>query len=202
MVSEHLAARDITDARVLAAMAKVPRHDFVPAELANQAYDDRPLPIGHDATISQPYVVAFMTQALGIAPTDRVLEVGTGSGYGAAVLAELALHVTTIEFVAELADLAALRLVDYGERVEVIHGDGSLGAPDAAPFDVISVTAGARQIPEPLLEQLAPGGRLVIPVGRGAEELIRITRTPTGDVRESLLGVRFVPLRGRHGIGH
>lgn len=200
MISDHLAARDITDERVLAAMAKIPRHEYVPAELATHAYDDRPLPIGHDATISQPYVVAFMTQALDLSPSDRVLEVGTGSGYGAAVLAELALHVTTIEYVRELAELAADRLARYGGRVDVVHGDGSLGAPDAAPFDAISVTAGARHIPEPLLEQLAPGGRLVIPVGRGAEELIKVTRTPNGDVRESLLGVRFVPLRGRHGL--
>ena len=201
MVADQLAARDITDERVLDAMRRVPRHEFVPAGEVTQAYTDRPLPIGHDVTISQPYIVALMTQALRLQPDDRVLEIGTGSGYAAAVLAELAGDVTTIECIEPLAVQARARLAGYGERVRVVVGDGSRGHPDGAPYDAIVVTAAAPEIPQPLLDQLAPGGRLVIPVGRGVEELVRVTRTDDGDVREALLPVRFVPLTGEHGVG-
>ena len=199
MVADQLIARDIDDQRVIDAMRRVPRHLFVPKTNVGEAYDDAPSPIGHGATISQPYIVAFMTQALAVEPTDRVLEIGTGSGYGAAVLARLAEHVTTVEVVEELADEARQRLQDREPQVLVITGDGTLGYPDGAPYDAISVTAAGPSIPEPLLDQLAMGGRLVMPVGRGVEELVRVTRTPTGDVSETLLAVRFVPLQGRHG---
>lgn len=200
MVAEQLATRDISDERVLDAMRRIPRHEFVPDGLAGEAYDDRPLPIGHDVTISQPYIVALMTQALRLLPADRVLEVGTGSGYAAAVLAELAGDVTTIECIEPLALQARDRLAPYGDRVRVIVGDGSLGHPPGAPYDAIVVTAAAPEIPQPLLDQLAPGGRLVIPVGRGVEQLVRVTRTEHGDEREALLSVRFVPLTGEHGV--
>lgn len=201
MVELQLAARDITDDRVLDAMRRVPRHEFVPPAVAPEAYSDQPLPIGHGATISQPYIVAFMAQALRLAPGDRVLEVGTGSGYAAAVLAEIVDDVTTIECTVPLAEEARSRLARYGDRVRVLVGDGSVGAPEGAPYDAIVVTAAAPTIPPPLLDQLAPGGRLVIPVGRGVESLVRVTRTPTGDAREELLAVRFVPLTGEYGMG-
>ncbi len=198
-VEWQLTRRDIIDGRVLEAMRRVPRHRFVPEDLAEYAYDDRPLPIGWDATISQPYIVALMAQALDLQPTDRVLEVGAGSGYAAAVMAELAGHVTALEYVEPLAEMAADHLATYDDRVDVVHADGSLGHSAGAPYDAISVAAAARSIPPPLLEQLAPGGRLVIPVGRGSEELVLITRTPTGDERKVLSLVRFVPLQGRYG---
>lgn len=201
MVELQLAARDITDDRVLDAMRRVPRHEFVPPAVAPEAYSDQPLPIGHGATISQPYIVAFMAQALRLAPGDRVLEVGTGSGYAAAVLAEIVDDVTTIECTVPLAEEARSRLARYGDRVRVLVGDGSVGAPEGAPYDAIVVTAAAPTIPPPLLDQLAPGGRLVVPVGRGVESLVRVTRTPTGDAREELLAVRFVPLTGEYGMG-
>ncbi len=199
-VERQLVERDITDVRVLEAMRRVPRHEFVPQALAELAYDDRPLPIGFEATISQPYIVALMAQSLALLPTDRVLEVGAGSGYAAAVFAELAGSVVAIEIVEPLADLARQRLASYGERVTVVCGDGSLGYPDGAPYDAIAVAASSSVVPPPLLEQLAPGGRLVLPLGRGTEQLVLITRTPVGDVTEVLTQVRFVPLRGRHGI--
>lgn len=199
MVDEQLAARDITDRRVLDALRRVERHEYVAAEPA-EAYADRPLSIGHGVTISQPYIVALMTQALGVADTDRVLEVGTGSGYGAAVLAELAAHVTTVELIEPLADAARQRLASRYGHVEVVAGDGTVGHPDGAPYDAISVTAAGPSIPAPLLDQLAPGGRLVMPVGGGPERLVRLTRGPDGDVTETLTAVRFVPLRGRHGV--
>lgn len=198
-VERQMARRDITDDRVLNAMRKVPRHRFVSDDLAAVAYDDRPLPIGYDATISQPYIVALMAQALAVQPTDRVLEVGAGSGYAAAVLAELAGEVIAVECIEPLAELAAERLMPYGRRIQVVCADGSLGYPPGAPYDAISVAAAAPTIPPPLLEQLADGGRLVMPVGRGSEQLVLITRTPGGDIREALLPVRFVPLRGHHG---
>jgi protein-L-isoaspartate(D-aspartate) O-methyltransferase len=199
MVDEQLLARDIDDVRVVDAMLRVPRHRFVPEHLVDEAYADRPLSIGYGVTISQPYIVALMTQALAVQPTDRVLEVGTGSGYGAAVLAELAAHVTTIEFIEPLAEAARGRLRDVESTLDVITGDGTLGHHAGAPYDAISVTAAGPSIPEPLLEQLAAGGRLVMPVGRGVEHLVRLTRTTSGDVTETLIPVRFVPLRGRHG---
>ena len=200
MVERQLRHRGIADEAVLAAMGTVERHHFVPSAVADDAYDDRPLPIGFGATISQPYIVALMTEALRLGPGDRVLEVGTGSGYGAAVLAECAAHVTTLESVEPLATAARDRLAEYGDRVEVVVSDGSIGHPDGGPYDAISVTAAAPAVPPPLLEQLATGGRLVVPVGRGDQELVRIERTPDGDRREVLCQVRFVPLTGRHGL--
>src|SRR5690606_22859921 len=165
MVERQLAARDIDDRRVLQAMRTVQRHRFVPESLAPQAYLDQPLPIGHDQTISQPYIVALMTQLARPAPGARALEVGTGSGYQAAVLAELGAEVYTVEIVAPLAERAARVLAELGyDRVHVRAGDGYAGWPEHAPFDVIVVTAAPERIPQPLLEQLAPGGRLVIPV--------------------------------------
>lgn len=200
MVADQLAARDITDDRILEAMTRVPRSEFVPRELIGVAHEDRPLPIGHGATISQPYIVALMAQELRLRPTDRVLDVGTGSGYGAAVLAELCAHVTTIETVEELADLARIRLAHYGDRVEVVTGDGSKGYAAGAPFDAIVVGAAAPSVPPPLLDQLAPGGRLVMPVGPGQERLVRVTRTADGIERAELIPVSFVPLVGEHGV--
>jgi protein-L-isoaspartate(D-aspartate) O-methyltransferase len=198
MVEQQLAARDITDRRVLGAMGRVPRHRFVPTASLGDAYADHPLPIGHGVTISQPYIVALMTQALEIGDDDRVLEVGTGSGYGAAVLAELARNVVTVETIAALVEPARRRFA--GEhRVTVIEGDGTLGAPDHAPFDAISVTAAAPDIPTPLLDQLAVGGRLVMPIGSDVEQLVLLRRTERGDERRTLTNVRFVPLTGEHG---
>lgn len=200
MVDVQLAARGISDTQLLDAMRRIPRHEYVAADLAAEAYSDSPLPIGHGATISQPYIVAFMAEALAIDPSDRVLEVGTGSGYAAAVLAELAAHVTTIECVEPLARQAATRLADRSDRIEVVHGDGSMGQPTSAPYDAITVAAAGPTIPAALLDQLAPGGRLVMPVGRGGQELVRVTRSPDGDITEKLLAVRFVPLTGRFGV--
>ena len=200
MVQRQLAARDIDDPRVLAAMGKVERHRFVPAELQPHAYLDQPLPIGHDQTISQPYIVALMTQLARPAPGDRVLEVGTGSGYQAAVLAELVAEVYTIEIVAPLAQRSA-RLLDelgYG-NVHVRGGDGYAGWPEHAPFDAIVVTAAPERIPAPLLEQLAPGGRLVIPVGpmHSTQQLRVVEKDAQGRLHErSVSPVRFVPLTG------
>ncbi len=205
MVSRQLAGRDIDDERVLAAMRKVPRHAFVPSTSAGKAYADRPLPIGHGQTISQPYIVAFMTQAARPRAESRCLEIGTGSGYQAAVLAELCRETFSIEYLPGVAAQGAanLRRAGYGARVALRVGDGYVGWPEAAPFDVILVTAAPRHVPTPLLEQLGPGGRLVIPVGPHdeAQELERHTRTGTGSgtqafERERLMGVRFVPFLG------
>lgn len=195
MVAEQMAARDIKDPRVLAAMRKVPRHLFVPAEQQRLAYEDHPLPIGKDQTISQPYIVAYMSQALDLKPTDKVLEIGTGSGYQAAVLAELAREVYTIEIVKELADRATKTVADAGyTNVHVRHGDGYAGWPEQAPFDAIMVTAAPDHVPQPLIDQLAPGGRMIIPVGDYFQELRLIQRTDKGVVERSSLPVRFVPL--------
>ncbi len=198
MVEGQLRARGITDPRVLAAMARVPRHRFVPEEQRPWAYGDHPLPIGQGQTISQPYIVAFMTEAAGVEPGERVLEVGTGCGYQAAVLAELGAEVYTIEIVPDLARAAATRLRELGyEEVRTRIGDGWQGWPEAAPFDAILVTAAPPRVPPPLLEQLAPGGRLVIPVGEEWQELRRVVRLADGSLaEESLLPVRFVPLTG------
>lgn len=197
MVREQIAARGITDSRVLEAMREVPRHAFVPEPLRDRAYADRPLPIGHDQTISQPYVVAFMTQALELAPDARVLEVGTGSGYQAAVLAEVAGEVYSVEIVPELARRARATLGELGyEHVHLRTGDGYRGWPEHAPFDAIVVTAAADHVPPPLVEQLAPGGRLVMPVGDLFQTLLRLTKTPDGVEREELEAVRFVPMTG------
>jgi protein-L-isoaspartate(D-aspartate) O-methyltransferase len=203
MVDEQLAVRDIEDRRVLAVMATVPRHRFVPAAVRGEAYDDRPLPIGSGQTISQPYIVAFTIQALDIDPGARVLDVGTGSGYQAAVLAGLGAHVTSVERVASLAESARGRLLEDGHDVEVAVGDGSLGWPDGAPYDAIAVAASGPEVPGALVAQLRPGGRLVMPVGRRkhGQELVRVTRGsgPGTNRRESLLPVSFVPLLGEAG---
>jgi protein-L-isoaspartate(D-aspartate) O-methyltransferase len=198
MVAEQIQARGIGDARTLAAMRKVPRHLFVDPSLAHAAHADHPLPIGHRQTISQPFIVAFMTQALGLRGGEKVLEVGTGSGYQAAVLAEIAARVYTIEIVAPLASEARQRLARLGyDRVEVRAGDGYLGWPEAAPFDAIVVTAAAPSIPEPLKAQLKDGGRLVIPVGERSQELVVLTRAGDRFEERRVLPVRFVPMTGR-----
>jgi protein-L-isoaspartate(D-aspartate) O-methyltransferase len=197
MVSEQLAARDIKDPRVLAAMGQVPRHLFVPPDLREKAYADHPLPIGQGQTISQPYIVAFMSQAVAIKPGDKVLEIGTGSGYQAAVLAAMGAEVYSVEIVPELAVQASERLKRLGYPVRVMAGDGNLGWPREAPFAAILVTAAARKIPPKLVEQLKPGGRMILPVGPDAwsEELTLVSKDAKGRVsKRSLLAVRFVPL--------
>jgi protein-L-isoaspartate(D-aspartate) O-methyltransferase len=198
MVSEQLAARGIRDERVLEAMRRVPRHRFVDPEEVPYAHEDRPLPIGHGQTISQPFIVAFMTEALELDGTERVLEIGTGSGYQAAVLAELAREVFTIEIVPALGEEARARLAELGYRnVHVLVGDGYQGWPEHAPFDAIIVTAAPDHVPQPLVEQLAPLGRMIVPVGTRDQELVLLRRTETGLVSESVLPVRFVPMTGR-----
>jgi protein-L-isoaspartate(D-aspartate) O-methyltransferase len=199
MVDEQLVPRGIKNARVLAAMGKVPRHEFVPSDVREEAYEDRPLPIGEKQTISQPYIVAFMTEAIDPKPGQRALEVGTGSGYQAAVLAEVVGEVYSIELLPELAKQARQRLDRQGYRkVQTRTGDGYRGWPEAAPFDAILVTCGADHVPEPLFEQLKPGGVMVIPVRvEGAlQSLQRIRKGPGGERKvEDLLPVSFVPLR-------
>lgn len=192
-------ALEISDRRVLEAMAQVPRERFVPEELRPFAYDNRPLSIGYGQTISQPLIVAMMTQALQLIGSERVLEVGTGSGYQAAVLSLLAMEVVTVERVAPLAERAAAVLAELGyHNVEVRIAGEVLGWPEAGPYDGIIVTAAAPEVPRELLEQLALGGRLVIPVGsRDLQELVRITKTPQGAIRHNLGPCRFVPLVGR-----
>jgi len=195
MVEQQIQARGVAEPRVLAAMRKVPRHRFVDAGLASSAYDDRPLPIGHAQTISQPYIVAYMTELLRLAPGAKVLEIGTGCGYQAAVLAELAREVYTIEIVKPLADCAIRTLKDLGyANVHVRHGDGYGGWPDQAPFDGIVVAAAPDHVPPALIAQLATGARLVIPVGDAHQEIRVITKTAAGHSEERLLPVRFVPL--------
>ena len=201
MVERQLAARGVRDERVLRAFAEVAREEFVPLDLAESAYDDRALPLAHGQTISQPYVVALMLEALRLAPGDRALEVGTGSGYAAALLARLCAEVYTIERVPELAEAARARLARLAcANVQVRAGDGTLGWPEAAPFDAILVSAGGPRVPAPLFAQLRPGGRLVMPLGpeRGEQELIRVVRTGEDAFeREDLGAVQFVPLIGR-----
>lgn len=197
MVRETIIARDVQDPRVLAAMRKVPRHEFVPAAERRHAYEDNPLPIGHGQTISQPFIVALMAEAAEIGPGDKVLEIGTGSGYGAAVLAELAKDVFTIEILDPLAVEAGKTLDRLGYRnVHVRSGDGYGGWPEEAPFDAIVVTAAPPEVPEPLKNQLKVGGKLVLPVGTRSQQLRVITRTPEGFVEEPLIHVRFVPMTG------
>jgi protein-L-isoaspartate(D-aspartate) O-methyltransferase len=203
MVEEQIAARGVRDTRVLAAVRKIPRHLFVPPQMQSYAYADEPLPIGYGQTISQPYIVAFMSEALELKPQDRVLEIGTGSGYQAAVLAELAREVYSIEIVEPLGKEAAERLKRLGyTNVKVRIGDGYRGWPEAAPFDAIMVTAAPNHVPPALVEQLREGGRLVLPVGRFFQDLIRIRRTPEGTRQESLLPVRFVPMVGEAEKAH
>jgi len=202
MVESQLRARDITDPAVLAAMEKVPRHRFIPDQDREFAYQDAPVPIGFGQTISQPYIVAYMTQALRVSRADKVLEIGTGSGYQAAVLGEVAREVYTIEILPALADRARAALTALGYRnVHVRTGDGYLGWPEQQPFDCIIVTAAPEEIPAPLVDQLAPNGRLILPVGGQHEnqKLVLLTRTASGIVRRDTLDVRFVPLVRRPG---
>jgi protein-L-isoaspartate(D-aspartate) O-methyltransferase len=200
MAARQVSARGVNDALVLEAMQTVPREKFVPRRLRSRAYADAPLPISAGQTISQPYIVAFMVEALQLKGGERVLEIGAGSGYAAAVLAEIARDVYAVERIAELADKAAATLADAGyANVHMKHGDGTFGWPDAAPFDAILVSAGAPSVPPALNKQLKIGGRLVIPVGstRFVQELIRITRRDeTSFVAENLADVCFVPLIG------
>jgi protein-L-isoaspartate(D-aspartate) O-methyltransferase len=201
MVAEQLVTRGIEDERVLAAFRRVPREAFVPEEFADEAYEDNPLPIGEGQTISQPYVVALMAEAAKIAADARVLEVGTGSGYAAAILAELAREVVTIERHATLAERAGEALARHGySNVTVLHGDGTRGVPERAPYDAILVAAGAPAPPGSLKAQLAEGGQLVIPVsGDTSQDLKVITRRGGGFEEENLGAVRFVPLLGQEG---
>jgi len=198
MVAEQLARRDISAPEVLAALGRVPRHEFVPQAYRDRAYADGPLPIGHAQTISQPYVVALMTQLVRPDSTDKALDVGTGSGYQAAILAEIVDRVYGIEIVCPLAEEAAARLDRLGyEKVTVRCGDGYAGWPEHAPFDVIILAAAPDHVPPALVEQLAPGGRLVLPVGRGVQELVLIEKGADGTVtRRDVLPVRFVPMTG------
>lgn len=197
MVAQQIAARGVADPAVLRAMRAVPRHEFVPLEVREEAHADWPLPIAAGQTISQPYIVALMSELAAVRPGDRVLEIGTGSGYQAAVLAELGARVYSIEIVEPLARTAAerLRRLGYG-AVQVRHGDGYRGWPEAAPFAAIVVTAAPPEVPAALLAQLAPGGRLVIPVGTGAQELRLLVRTPGGVETRRVVPVRFVPMVG------
>jgi protein-L-isoaspartate(D-aspartate) O-methyltransferase len=201
MVEQQIRARGIRNPAVLAAMQAVPRHRFLAADELAWAYSDGPLPIGHWQTISQPYIVALMTELLELAPTDRVLEVGTGCGYQAAVLAELAAEVHSIELLPDLAEQARGTLVKLGYTGVRVHtGDGSCGYAEAAPYDAILVAAAAPAAPPPLLDQLALGGRLVLPVGpSGFQHLEVWRRTDEGCVHTDLLEVSFVPLHGKHG---
>ena len=195
MVETQLSGRDIRNPAVLEAMRRVPRHEFVPAHLRHLAYDDSPLPISDGQTISQPYIVAYMTQAIEPARTDRVLEIGTGSGYQAAVLAELVSEVYTIEIVPTLAasSHALLKKLGY-TNIRAREGNGYAGWPDAAPFDKIVVTAAPESIPHALVEQLKVGGIMAVPVGRGFQKMTIVRKTETGTVTKETMDVRFVPM--------
>lgn len=202
MVDSQLRRRGIRDERVLAAFARVPRHAFVPASQLERAYDDTPLPIGLGQTISQPLMVAEMLECMELRGRERVLEVGAGCGYQAALLAELAAEVVAVEVLADLVTRARANLARLGyEHVLIVHGDGSLGYPPRAPYDAIVVAAAAPVIPPPLVEQLAPRGRLLIPVGGGfGQTLERVRKMPDGRVHaEQLTGCAFVPLVGAYG---
>jgi protein-L-isoaspartate(D-aspartate) O-methyltransferase len=203
MVERQLRSRDIVDENVLAAMAKVPRELFVPEEERDQAYADAALPIGYGQTISQPYMVARIAEALTLRPGELVLDVGTGSGYQAAVLAELGANVVTIERIPELAEQARKSLAAAGyDNVEVLVGDGTLGVPERAPFDAIAVAAAAPGFPQTLYDQLRPRGRLVVPVGgQRAQRLEAIVRSPEGPAVIHSVPCRFVPLVGEEGFG-
>ncbi len=198
MVEEDLRGRDITDVKVLEVMGRIPRHRFVAKDLLDVAYADQPLPIGQGQTISQPYIVALMTQAARPKPTSRALDIGTGSGYQAAVLAELCKEVYSIEILKPLADSARSRLTALGyKNITIRVDDGYRGWPEKAPFDVIIVAAAPDRVPQPLVDQLASGGRLVIPVGNFFQDLLVIEKQKDGTIRrESVAPVRFVPMRG------
>ena len=197
MVETQLLSRDIRDKHVLRAMGAVPRHRYMPASTHRYAYGDHPVGIGERQTISQPYIVALMTQAAQVEPGDKVLEVGTGSGYQAAILAEVGVDVFSIEIIPELAERArkALDATGYG-RVQTRVGDGYRGWPEEAPFDAIVVTAAPPDVPQPLLDQLKVGGRLIIPVGQYSQELLALTRTESGFSRQYIAAVLFVPMTG------
>ena len=197
MVETQLKARDIRNAAVLTAMARVPRHLFVPEDVRAFAYDDRPLPIGQGQTISQPYIVAYMTEALELQPSHTVLEIGTGSGYQAAVLAQIVKQVYTIEIIPDLATRARQALAQAGYRnVEVRSGNGYRGWPERAPFTRIIVTAAPPEIPQALVDQLAVGGIMVVPVGTSYQEMVIITKTASGVTEKKTIPVRFVPMVG------
>lgn len=198
MVRDQLRARDIADPKVLAAMLKVPRHEFVPQDMVRAAYSDGALPLDLGQTISQPYIVAFMTQALELKGTERVLEIGTGSGYQAAVLAEIVPDVYTIEILQGLHDRAVAVLGRLGYRnIRFRVGDGYLGWPEHAPFDRIMITAAPEEVPQPLLDQLVEGGLLIAPIGRLDQELVIFEKGKSGIKRRSTIPVRFVPMTGK-----
>jgi protein-L-isoaspartate(D-aspartate) O-methyltransferase len=199
MVEDQIAARGVRDRQVLDAMRAVPRHRFVPANLVPHAYEDRALPIGYGVTISQPYIVAYMTEALALAPDHRVLEIGTGSAYQTAILAEIAREVFTIEIIPQLAGLARETLTALGyANVHIREGDGHAGWAEQAPFDRIIVTAAPSDIPEPLVDQLAIGGRMVIPVGDAMQWIVVVDRTASGVTQRQTIPVAFVPfVRGQ-----
>jgi protein-L-isoaspartate(D-aspartate) O-methyltransferase len=198
MVEQHIRARGIENESVLRAMMKVPRHKFVPESLIKRAYIDSPLPIGLDQTISQPFIVAYMTEAADISKKDKVLEIGTGSGYQAAILGELAREVYTIEIIPELAEQSKqlLQQLDY-KNIFVKTGNGYLGLPEQAPFDAIIVTAAPDEIPQVLIDQLAVGGKMVIPVGKTNQEMVVIKKTKKGVTEKRTMQVRFVPMTGK-----
>ena len=201
MVETQIRRRGVTDRQVLGVMERVPRHEFVPDRLRDQAYGDFPLPIGYGQTISQPYIVALMTELLALESTDRVLEIGTGSGYQAAILAEVVSEVYTVEIVKPLATEAADRLARLGyANVHVLHADGYYGWKEHAPYDAIVVTCAPEHIPEPLVQQLKEGGRLVLPVGEpgGYQTLWQVTRQGSETKKRDVTGVLFVPLTGGH----
>jgi protein-L-isoaspartate(D-aspartate) O-methyltransferase len=198
MIETQMKARGIADPDVLAAIGRVPRELFVPPESRHLAYEDYPLPIGYGQTISQPYIVAYMTEALETSPDQTVLEIGTGSGYQAAVLAELVAQVYSIEIVPELGERARTALTEAGYgNVEVRVGNGYLGWPEHAPFDRIIVTAAPPEIPPALVEQLAVGGRMVLPVGDAFQQIVIVTKTEDGTAVENTIPVRFVPMVDR-----
>lgn len=198
MIEQQIMARGVKNPLVIEAMRTVPRHEFVPRDIRSNAYNDQALPIGFGQTISQPYIVAFMSEHLGVKPGDRVLEIGTGSGYQAAVLARIVDTVYTMEIIPQLAERAARTLQHLGyKNVVVRHGDGYAGWPEKAPFDAIIVTAAPPSIPPPLLAQLKTGGRMVLPVGEYVQELNIIRKTESGLHMESVLPVRFVPMTGK-----
>jgi protein-L-isoaspartate(D-aspartate) O-methyltransferase len=201
MVDRQIRSRGVTDQAVLEAMERVPRHAFVPQEYKSQAYADHPLPIGYGQTISQPYIVALMTELLALKPSDKVLEIGTGSGYQAAILAEVVDEVYTVEIIEELATQAAQRLEEAGYgNVHVLHADGYFGWEEHAPYDAIIVTAAPDHIPQPLVQQLRDGAKLVIPVGPpgGYQSLWEVTKAGDEIQKRNVTGVLFVPLTGQH----